>query len=87
MSADEALNIKFSDKSFSAGNAESELKAFLQPFTSQTYFKSVRAIKLAVVAADILHETEAVSVASKLFRSRWGATDNTNALRKTTGSR
>ena len=55
---------------------------FLQPYLEMQYPGSVRAIKQAITAADLLDTDSARAVEMDMFKQRWGGTDNQSALRK-----
>lgn len=90
LTADDALRIGFADKIVDApgdgpllsdADLEAAGLAFLQPFLSQPYPGSVRAIKTAIGAVEDqgVEQSKAVEVAA--FEQRWFGPDNVQALK------
>jgi ethylmalonyl-CoA/methylmalonyl-CoA decarboxylase len=53
---------------------------FLQPFVTQKFPGSVRAIKLAIAGVEHLDATSSMELEAQLFRQRWAGSDNKAAL-------
>ncbi|RYH21791.1 hypothetical protein EON65_20150 [archaeon] len=58
--------------------------AFLQPYLSMPYPKSVRAIKQAVGSAEGGDSGSAIQLEQQMFHERWFSQDNQEAIAKAT---
>jgi ethylmalonyl-CoA/methylmalonyl-CoA decarboxylase len=63
-----------------ASHAIAEGLTFLQPFVTQKFPGSVRAIKLAIAGVEHLDGTSSIELEAQLFRQRWAGSDNKAAF-------